>query len=99
MENVNYSHHASVRMQQRGINNNIVQTALSYSIKIYKQGLVFHVIKKNNIPFHVSSKIKDQLKNLIIITGHDKTIITCYKNKNGLKKIKKKTKYKSVNNR
>ena len=91
---INYTKHSNIRMNQRGINKEMISIALQISKKIYKQGLVYHIIKAENIPYDLPASKKEKLKNIIVVTENNK-IITCYKNKNGFKNIKKKNKYRS----
>ena len=92
---INYTKHSNIRMNQRGINKETISIALQISKKIYKQGLVYHIIKAENIPFDLPSSKKEKFKNLIVVATENNQIITCYKNKNGFKNIRKKNKYRS----
>lgn len=88
-----HSNHSSRRAAQRGINNEYIQVALSYSVSWFKQGLIFHVVLNKAIPKDIDPRIRKKIKNMvIIIAGDSNTIITCYRAKKAMHAIKKKSK-------
>jgi hypothetical protein len=90
---VSHSLHSRYRADQRGISVEHIQEALNYSISYFKQGLIFHIVKNKLLPDKLNKEIRRKIKNLvIIIAGDSGTIITCYRSKNAMHDIKKKSK-------
>jgi hypothetical protein len=81
-----FSKHAKARSSQRGVKLNDIDYALLCGEKIYKQGLVFHVVQNKFLEKNSTAK------NLVVITSYDGAIITAYKNPRAIKDIKKKHK-------
>jgi hypothetical protein len=95
---VSHTKHSKWRASQRGISDQDIQTALDSSQSFFKQGLVFHVVKDKLIPEHLSPETKKRIQNLvIIITGKSDQILTCYKNRNSMHRIKRKSETLSIN--
>ena len=91
----NFQHtiHSSKRASQRGLTDQIILDALDYSTCIMKQGLSYYVVLRKNLPEKLPACIKEQLANIVVIlSGDSNEIITCYKNSNCIKNIKKKSK-------
>jgi hypothetical protein len=86
------SQHSKIRLQQRGIHQEEVQTVLHFGKVIHKQGLKFHYLPKAVI----RTKGLDhdaRLSSLIVITDRSgREVITCYKSDRGVHRIKKKSK-------
>lgn len=87
-----HSNHSDVRSQQRGLNDNQISFALQYGKEIFKQGLIFFVVRDKDIPEHIKPQSRKQYKNIVLITSSDGSIITCYKSKKAHKSIKLKKK-------
>lgn len=92
-----HSEHSYQRAQQRGISGLQLETALKYGETMLKQGYIFYILGKNNIPEKLR-KEKDKLVNTIVLVS-GKTIITCYRNTRPFKHIRKKSKklFRNVN--
>ena len=89
----NLSDHSQKRSSQRGFNNQLILDVLDYGDAIFKQGVVFYVIKNNSLPANMSPNKKERLKNMVVVVSPwDAKVITCYKNKNGVKDVKRKSK-------
>lgn len=96
--NFYHSKHSRRRSDQRGIKGDHINIALNYSESFFKQGLVFHVVKNNLIPDDLDPKMIKKIKNLVIVmAGDEARILTCYRSKNGMKHIKRKSSQLYVN--
>lgn len=86
--------HASLRMAQRGISDPQVNDTIRYGKKIYRQGLVFHIMRDKDIPDGFSAKQRGQLKRMVVVTAGDGTgtVITVYRSSKALKNIRCKSK-------
>ena len=89
---IKHTDHSQVRASQRGINSSKIAIVISYGQIFFKQGLVFYILSENDIPDFLA-KEKSHLKNTVVVTSGDSNqVITCYKSKNAIKKIKQKQK-------
>ncbi|OYT15487.1 MAG: hypothetical protein B7C24_12765 [Bacteroidetes bacterium 4572_77] len=89
---INFSDHYLIRASQRGISEKAIMLLMKYGSVIKKQGLQFWCITNKELRY-VAPKYRKKLKNLVAVMAADRTLITCYKNHNGIKNIKKKSKY------
>ena len=91
--NIKHTEHSKARAQQRAISIDLMKLAMLYSVAIFKQGLIYHVVKNSNLPNTIDNMQKNELKNIVVvISGKTGEVITCYRNKNAMHHIKKKTK-------
>lgn len=89
---IKHTDHSQVRASQRGINSSRIAIVLSYGQIFFKQGMVFYILTENDIPDFLT-KEKSHLKNTVVVTSGDSNqVITCYKSKNAIRKIKQKPK-------
>lgn len=89
----NLDGHARIRASQRGFNYKIILMAIEYGEVIYKQGLTFYVVKKKDLPSHLSNSEREKLNNMVVVTKSANQLIkTCYKASNGIKHITRKSK-------
>ena len=92
IQDITFSKHSKVRIQQRGISQESVISVITLGKKIHKQSLKFFYVPKSTIK---GLPIKEQecLANLIVITDHYQSeVITCYKSQKAVHKIRKKSK-------
>ena len=95
--NVEHSTHSMTRASQRGIDMDTIKLGMLYSNEFFKQGLIFYVVKTSYLPDSLTKQQRLKLENLVIvIAGDSNQIITCYKNKNAMHLIKRKSKRLSV---
>ncbi len=95
---ISHSYHSYSRSHQRGFRTSDLLNVLEYGEQIEKQGLVFHVIIPKNLPEKIAKFFKDKMKEWVVITDANQTqIITCYKAKGALKRIKRKVKSLIIN--
>lgn len=86
------SRHGMIRIGQRGIKTGTVQTVVTYGTAIHKQSLKFLFIPKKKME-EFSAKEQAALSKIIVVTNKAKTeVITCYKSKDAIHKIRKKPK-------
>ena len=80
--NIKHSKHSKVRAQQRAITIDLMKLAMLYSVGIFKQGLIYHVVKNSNLSNTIDNRQKNELKNIVvIIAGDSDEVITCYRDK------------------
>ncbi len=85
--------HAQKRINQRRFNEDLIKLAVKYGTVIYKAGAKFIFVRRKDIPKEIPKSIAEKIEGLIIVMNpNDGTIITVYKNKNGLRELKRKDK-------
>ena len=91
---ISYSNHAKRRMAQRAVTKDHVKIVLQHAKKIYRQGLIFHVMRDKDMPKTIGPKQRGRLKKLVVVTSSDGifTVITVYRATGALKKIRCKSK-------
>ena len=87
-----FSQHASQRAQQRAIDPLIIAEIVRYGTRIYKQGIIFHYMPKASVKQFYHWTDQRQIEDAVVITAHDGTIITAYRNEKAVKAIKRKPK-------
>lgn len=90
------SNHASKRMAQRGITEQMISYVTSYGQCFHTAGAIIYHLRKNDIPvWDRANDVWMKLAGTAVIFSKDKrTIITAWRNvKDGLKKVKRKPKY------
>ena len=91
--NLEFTEHSKRRAKQRSIPMDLIQLAMLYSSTFFKQGRLFYVVKNSDLPESFDKRQKNELKNIVVIvSGENNKIITCYRNKNAMHNIKKKSK-------
>jgi hypothetical protein len=87
-----FSQHASQRAQQRAIDPLIIAEIVRYGTRIYKQGIIFHYMPKASVKQFYHWTDQRQIEDAVVITAHDGTIITAYRNEHAIPSIKRKPK-------
>jgi hypothetical protein len=89
-----YSKHALERVSQRNIDKDDVRFVLNFGQKIHNGGALFIFLGNKNIPEEYMSDDKfAKLEGTTLVVSKDgNNLITAYKNKKGLRQIKKKIK-------
>jgi RNA polymerase subunit RPABC4/transcription elongation factor Spt4 len=88
-----HSHHSFARSVQRGFKAIDLLNVLEYGEQIERQGMVFHIINARNLPQDSARVFKNKWQEWVVVTNpNQSTIITCYKAKGALKRIKRKVK-------
>ena len=86
--------HAQVRCAQRQIDPETFAFIKKYGRKIWRTGVAFYFLGKRDIPQKLRGDDRfAKLEGVILLVSADGTLITTYRNPNGLKTIRKKTKY------
>ncbi|MEK6531077.1 MAG: DUF4258 domain-containing protein [Deltaproteobacteria bacterium] len=89
-----FSKHALQRASQRNITWDNVNFIMRFGREIHNGGALFVFLGKHDIPYEYQRD--DRFAKLegstLLISDDGKCLITTYKNKNGLKQIKKKQK-------
>jgi len=92
----NLSHHATVRMQQRGISSEALLTALCYGERFHwNHGLTLLYLGRRQLTWALEMEPSlrpavDRLNGIAVITKPCGSVITVYKNKDGPRGIVKK---------
>lgn len=90
---IRFSRHGSVRMEQRGIKTDMVSLVLSQGQIIRKQGLRYYYVPKSSAT-DWERKDREAVRDLVVITDKSGSqLITCYRNPQAVKAIKRKTKW------
>lgn len=87
----NLTNHCEKRMAQRGFSYEHVLMAIEYGRMLFKQGLTFYVVTRRSLPEKLDPTLKNKLDNLVVVVSGDGAVITCYKSKNGIKHIRRKS--------
>jgi hypothetical protein len=80
------SRHLGERMQQRGISQNAIGFALQNGHKEYRQGRVFYLI----LDRHIHNSREESFRGVVVVTSQDGWVITAWRDRQGLKKLKRK---------
>ena len=90
---IKHSKHSLKRASQRSIRNESILNVLDFGISFHRQGLVFYTIKETALSLKLDHKMKEKIKNLIVVmNGNETQIITCYRAKNAIKHLRQKRK-------
>jgi len=93
MLNFEHSNHSLERACQRNITKQDITVAIEYGDTFFKQGLIFYVLGKNNLPQNIKRRSPKKNSNLVVvISGDSNIILTCYRSQNPFKHLKKKQK-------
>ena len=86
------THHADVRMRQRGITEEMIASAILIGTAFQKQGMDMIVVRKKDIPGAMSRQVAGKLIGLIILIK-DGVVVTTYKRSRcAVRHLKKKNK-------
>lgn len=80
------SKHCSKRMAKRNISKLALDLCLKYGEKIHRTGITFYILLEKTIKEFL---LPEKLEGLCVLVAEDNNIITVYKNKSALSKIKK----------
>ena len=88
------SEHARRRCAQRNIETEAVEMARQYGRKVHRTGVVFYFLGIRDIPASLRQHERyRRLEGTTVVAADDGDVITVYRNPAGLRKIKKKVKY------
>lgn len=95
-ENIKFEHsnHSKKRASQRGISSEMIRIVIEYGRIFFKQGCIFYVLgdRMPKICEEIGRNWKKYRNLIVIVSGLDNQIITCYRNNKPFQYIKKKTK-------
>jgi len=102
VERFSYRHtiHSQARAAQRGLTERKLSIALAHGEAVYRQGLVFYILGRYNIPEELEREAS-QLENTVVIVDEDSgMVLTCYRNSNPFKYVRRKGKvFRTTNSR
>jgi len=85
--------HAVMRMQQRGIRRDELELAIRFGRQVHNGGALFIFMGARDIPGSLAPARKDRLEGLtLVVNPETEEILTTYKNRGGLRMIKRKRK-------
>ena len=88
------SEHARRRCVQRNIEPEAVEMARQYGRKIHRTGVIFYFLGMRDIPASLRQHDRcRRMEGTTVVAAGDGEVITVYRNPSGLRKIKKKAKY------
>ena len=83
--------HFEKRICQRNFEDDLIKTVFDYGKTFFKQGLIFYVLGKNNLPKNLPNQKRKRYKDVIVVVcGDTSQIITAYRSKKPFKHVKKK---------
>jgi hypothetical protein len=85
------STHARQRASQRGLNPQELHFVLTFGRRLFRTGIRFIFLGERDIPASYQ-RSHGHLTGATLLVSGDGTVLTVYKNPNGLKIIKKKSK-------
>jgi len=75
------THHAVMRMRQRGLRAQAIEAALAYGRVVYKHGAVVHILGKREVRLLSTRGLNlSDFVNLHVVCGHDGSVLTVYRN-------------------
>lgn len=93
-----FTHHALVRMAQRNLSRSDVLYAIKNGVSLHRDGLLFYFLGQRDLPKgapHWSHRLEGTT---VLLDPWTLTIITVYRNRKALRKIKRKPTYRVNNN-
>ena len=91
-EIIQFTPHASKRAAQRGISDSMIAAAINYGEVIYRQGLRYFICLERNLFGLLPPALIGHYRNTVVILGAHNEIITCYKNRDAISNIRRKSK-------
>ena len=85
------STHARQRASQRGLTWDELLFVLTFGRRVFRTGIRFVFLGARDVPARFK-RSHGHLAGCTLLVAHDGTVLTVYKNPNGLKVIKKKSK-------
>jgi hypothetical protein len=76
------THHAEIRMQQRGISEHLVETVLHYGRTIHARGLSFRVIGHKEVVHYAREGVDlTNAEGIHVLLQRDGVVVTMYRNR------------------
>ena len=90
--------HAELRAQQRAIHDGELELVVDYGTRVHNAGALFIFMGKKDIPESLPPALKERLHGItLVLAPGTEEILTAYRNKAGLREIKRKRKEYSPN--
>jgi len=89
---LNHTVHSRTRAAQRGIDHDRIDTVMVYGKSVYKQGMVFMYLGKDQVPDHLARHRDKYANTVVVLAGDSGTVITCYRCPNPAKHLRLKQK-------
>lgn len=89
---LNHTVHSRARAAQRGIDHDRIDTVMVYGESVYKQGMVFVYLGKDQVPKHLVRHRDKYANTVVVLAGDSGTVITCYRCPNPAKHLRLKQK-------
>lgn len=90
----NLTDHALKRCAQRQVDSEAIELVTSYGRKIHRTGVVFYFLGRRDLPEALRRQDRyAKLEGVTLLVGQDGEVITSYRNRTALGKIRRKAKY------
>ena len=91
-QQIEHSVHSYQRSSQRGIRTLWIKTVIQQGRVVYRQGYKFFFMTDKELCYY-DPEMQERLRNLVVVLASDSNrVVTCYKNRNAVKRIKRKNK-------
>jgi len=85
--------HSQKRAAQRNIKKEAIVTVIDYGRMFQKQGMRFFVAIDRDLPDWIDPELRKHVHDLVVVlSGEENEIVTCYRNPHPYRYIRKKTK-------
>lgn len=88
----NLTYHATTRLAQRNLTTTDVAYVLRYGQRLHRDGVVFYFLGKRDLPAAASFGARRLEGTTVVVDPQTLTIITVYRNRKALRRIKRKHK-------
>lgn len=61
--------HADRRIAARGISPGMLHSAIQFGETIHRQGLIFYILRKKDLPGWLEASLSERLTNLVVVTA------------------------------
>lgn len=89
---VSHTKHSRKRTSQRGISRHMIQDTIDFGTCVWKQGMQFYTMLRKDIRDRFDPAYADKLEGVVVVLTADGCIRTAYKNREGYRRIAKKSK-------
>jgi hypothetical protein len=84
--------HSRTRASQRCIDEERIDTVMVYGETVYKQGLIYMYLGRDQVPDHLARHRDKYANTVIVLAGDTNHVITCYRCSNPAKHLRRKQK-------
>lgn len=93
-----FTHHALIRMAQRNLSKSDVIFAIKHGLSLHRDGIVFFFLGQRDLPKDAPYWSYRLEGTTVLLDPWTLTIITVYRNRRALRRIKRKPTYKITGN-